>query len=400
MQDFSIVIPTYNRPRELARLLCFLDRVQVPWRVLVLDSSHPPERQLNRATVARLRARVGYHEYPIETHPFDKFRDGTERVETPFCAFCADDDVILPSGSSSCIDVLRSDADAAVAQGYSFQFLEYPDGRFDLTNVLYFTPTILDKTPLERVAKQFEQYQATTYGHYRTAVLRDVFRAIEPVKSLLARELLSSALSTVAGKVVRVQRFSNGRSMGASVRYDHWHPLEWFAKDADGFMAEYRRYRDILIAAIVGRPDNLHDEASIKRIVDLIHLQYMVRHAPPDALRYMMESEVAGVAFNDYWADHRIQIPLIEASGIRVRQPTLITQITGWLSAPWGTGHRARPISNDLVSPSARYGVTENFAKFCASRFGPSARSVIGTLIDELDIYRLPAALAEAAEPP
>jgi glycosyltransferase domain-containing protein len=400
MQDFSLIVPTYDRPRDLARLLAFLDRRQVPWRVLVLDSSHAPEREQNRAMLAHLRLHAEYCEYPVETHPFDKFRDGIDRVETQFCALCADDDVVLPSGSSACVEALRADPEAAVAQGYFFQFIEHPDGRFDLANVLYFAPSILDRTPLARVARQFEQYQATTYGHYRTAVLRNAFHAIKSVESLLARELLTSALSAVAGKVVRVPRFSNGRSMGPSASYDHWHPLEWFAKDADGLFAEYRSYRTVLRAAIAARPDNIHDGCEIGRILDLVHLRYLVKHAPPQAVGFMAESEMAQVPFGTYWPDHKIQIPLIEASGIEIARPALQTRISGWLTAmrPAGLKPTAERIPQVMPGRLGRlqYGVKDSFATFCSSRFA-SARTVIDTLLSELDDFREPAEAESSA---
>jgi glycosyltransferase domain-containing protein len=399
MSDFTLVIPTYNRPAALGRLLRYLSALGWAHRVLVLDSSRPAERESNRRITSSLELDLTYAEYPVETHPFDKFRDGVDRVQTPFCALCADDDVILPSGSEACIRALRQDPGVAVAHGYSFMFLEHPGGRFDLVNVLYFTPSLLDGTPLARLLKQFDQYQATTYSHYRTEALRSIFHAIRPVESILGRELLSGALSVVAGKVVRLPQFSNGRGMGPSASYDCWHPLEWFAKDAPGLFGEYARYRAILLDAVLKHPDNRHDTAGAGRIIDLIHLVYMVRHAPPDAVRFMADQELAGAPFATYWPDHKIQIPLIEASGITAapapRMKRLMSRFFPAL-AQQPAGEALQP--DTVIQRGDRpYYVHQGFAGFCTSRFEANARQVVERVCDELDRYGAGAAVSAAA---
>ena len=105
-------------------------------------------------------------------HPFDKFREGVHQVTTEFCALCADDDLVVLDGVERCLDTLRRNPQASVAQGYSFSFLCQPNGDMDLGNILYFTSTVDDPTPLARLAKLFARYQAATYGNYRTPVLQ------------------------------------------------------------------------------------------------------------------------------------------------------------------------------------------------------------------------------------
>ena len=52
--------------------------------------------------------KLEYAEFPSETHPFDKFREGVHKVTTEFCALCADDDLVLLDGVQRCLDALRS----------------------------------------------------------------------------------------------------------------------------------------------------------------------------------------------------------------------------------------------------------------------------------------------------
>ena len=107
MQDFTLVIPTYNRPKPLAALLSYLSAERPSFRILVLDSSQPRPRVATRKVVDAANLKLDYVEFPSETHPFDKFREGVHKVTTEFCALCADDDLIVPEGVERCLDALK-----------------------------------------------------------------------------------------------------------------------------------------------------------------------------------------------------------------------------------------------------------------------------------------------------
>jgi glycosyltransferase domain-containing protein len=316
MQDFTLIIPTYNRPKPLKALLAHVRAQQPRCRILVLDSSQPVPRAATRNVVEAANLELDYVEFRSETHPFDKFREGVHKVSTEFCGLCADDDLVLLDGVQRCLEALRSNPLGSVAQGYSFSFLCRQDGDMDLQNVLYFTPTIDDATPLARLAKLFARYQAATYGNYRTPVLQRIFDTLRPMTSTLGRELLGSGLAAVEGQMIRVPSFSHGRSMDASESYQHWHPLEWFAKDACGLFSEYHHYRELIAQAVLSRPENTLDAAGVRRVVDLIHLRYMLEHAPDSSVAFITELKMSDVPFAEYWSQPEIQQPLSQAAHI------------------------------------------------------------------------------------
>jgi glycosyltransferase domain-containing protein len=386
MQDFTLVIPTYNRPKQLATLLTYLGAARSPCRILVLDSSQPQSRLATRTVVESANLRLDYVEFQSDTHPFDKFREGVHKVTTEFCALCADDDLIVPDGVQRCVDALRSTPQASVAQGLSFSFLCDPDGDMDLANVLYFSSTIDDATPLARVAKLFACYQAATYGTYRTPVLQGILDTLVPVRSILARELLGSALASIEGHMIRVTCFSHGRSMDTSESYEHWHPLEWFAKDSQGLFSEYHQYRELLVQAVLKRPDNPLDTAAVQRVFDLIHLRYMVKHAPESALAFIAEQEMHGVPFKEYWPRPEIHYPLYEAARVGTLAPPSIKMIS-----------RKRSRCRD---GERRYNLHPNFyAPLGADAPGHEA---IMNLLHSLDHYdfRLPAVTPPSSQMP
>ena len=309
MRDFTLVIPTYNRAQQFGALLGYLEAQNADCRVLVLDSSGPEVLAANRERVAASSLDVEFAEFP-DLEPIEKWRQGIHKVTTPFCALCADDDLVILEGVRRCLVSLRSNLTASVVQGYSFTFLLRPDGDMELNNIVYFRPTIDDPSPLERLTKLFQQYQALNYGVFRTRVLQRILDALQPMKQTLARELLWSALTAISGHVIRLPHFSYGRSMGPSAAYDYWHPLEWLCKDPDSLFAEYLHYRELTAAAIIKRADNEHQLDEICDMLDLIHLRYLARHMPDSAVEFIAEQQISGTSFAEYWPRHEIHLPL------------------------------------------------------------------------------------------
>lgn len=292
-ENYTLVIPTYNRAESLARLLRYVASDQIDFRVRVLDSSRPEVREANRKTIAALPISCDYIEFPETTHPFDKFRQGVNGVTTPLCGLCADDDVLIIEGLNASIKFLLENKEYSVAHGYYFQF-SFSIPQIDIENITYYTPSYAAADPLDRLHSLMRHYQALTYGTYRTEVLSRIFDLIQPVKSILGRELLSSALAAVHGKVARLPVIFHGRNLGPSSSYTNWHPLEWLIRDPSGLFGDYVLYRDIILGEILRFSSNGRDLEDAKKIIDLIHTQYFVRHAPDGCFDYMISEALRG----------------------------------------------------------------------------------------------------------
>jgi glycosyltransferase domain-containing protein len=316
MHDFTLVIPTYNRSQRLSALLGYLEAQNADCRVLVLDSSCPEALAANRERTAASSLDLEFAEFP-DLEPSEKWRQGLRKVRTPFCGLCADDDLVILEGVRHCLVNLRSNLAASMVQGYSFSFLSRPDGDMELNGIVYFRPTIDDPSPLERLDKLFQQYQALTYGVFRTPTLQRILDALQSLTQTLARELLWSALTAIGGHVIRLPHFSYGRGMAPSADRDYWHPLEWFSKDPDSLFAEYLRYRELTTAAIFKRPDNEHQLDEIHSMLDLVHLRYLAQHMPDSTVQFIVEQQIAGANFAEYWPRHEIHLPVYDAAGIR-----------------------------------------------------------------------------------
>jgi hypothetical protein len=84
MRDFTLIIPTFNRPQMLSSALAYLQAECAECRILVADSSREGTRKANRTVAARQKLDLDYVEFPVETHPFDKFREAVHMAKTRF----------------------------------------------------------------------------------------------------------------------------------------------------------------------------------------------------------------------------------------------------------------------------------------------------------------------------
>src|SRR5258706_8484819 len=94
-RTYTLLIPTFNRPDLLGRLLTYLSRQSARFRLFVLDSSSDADKAKNAETVSSVKLPIRHLQYDSGISPFDKFRIGTYTVETQFVSLCADDDVVV-----------------------------------------------------------------------------------------------------------------------------------------------------------------------------------------------------------------------------------------------------------------------------------------------------------------
>ena len=405
---YTLVIPTYNRSGQLAALLRYLERNRAAFPVLVLDSSGPDHRQRNRDMAKRLSLALTYVEYDHGTRPFDKFRDGIGMVKTDFCGLCADDDLVIIDGLTRCVEHLAQHPELSAAHGYYFSFVEpvHDPRAMDLTGILYYTPDIASDDSVERLRDLFRNYQALTYATFRTGILRRIFDVVRPVESLLARELLSSALAVVFGKAARLPCFTNGRSLSPSEPYRHWHPLEWLIESPEGLFAEYVKYREILVGILREVTGNQRSAENIGRAVDLIHMFYLVRHAPLDAYDFLMDHVLAGDDLGAVWPADEVQLPLIEASrflpgffdrphgaqadGVSgVEQHRLLSFLTTWRgrAAAWSGKRDSTAWPKKFRTARRQYLLHQNFCRPTPSDLFNIGDGDIRRLLAVLDTY-------------
>jgi len=288
---FTLIVPTYNRTADLARLLTYLARLRVEFPILVLDSSEPAKHQANEDAVNKSGLNVSYETFDASVSPWEKFWRGSELVRTPYCSICADDDLVLPASLGPIVQYLEAHADFSVAHGWYFTF--YNNAHIGITSSVYRGASLDHVDPLDRLFAFFKNYEAVTYGVYRTEVMQNVLRDVQGLNSLLAKELLGGALAISQGKVARLPMIYYGRSLAPSQPYSHWHPLDFLISAPDGFYQDYAVYRTTLFNCLKTIAYDNYPDAELITLIDLIHFRYLSDYVKPRVMEYLTEQMMA-----------------------------------------------------------------------------------------------------------
>ena len=291
-EKYTLLIPTYNRPQLLERLLRYLERQRASFPILVADSSNPETRSQNNRAVSAMDLNVTHAAFDETIDPFAKMRDGLKMIRTPYSSICADDDLVFISALQRCVEVLERDPSAAVVHGLYFNFHETET--FNLSFVGYRGKSIDNPQPLARLRTLFAAYEAVLYGVYRTESAQRAWRDVEMVNSVLGKELLTAGLSVIAGKALRITDFYYGRSTGESFSYAGWHPHQLLAQQPDALFTQYPVFRGLLIQSLQETEPGLNEE-TVTKTVDLVFLRYLEPYLRHDVLDLILDSSMRGL---------------------------------------------------------------------------------------------------------
>jgi glycosyltransferase domain-containing protein len=290
--EFTLIVPTFNRPRDLARLLTYLVRQKAEFPVLVLDSSDGETKVANAGLIDHVELDVRLVSYASSITPFEKFWRGSQEVRTEFCSLCADDDVLMLDAILPLVNFLQEHPDFSAAHGLYFTF--YDNVHIGITSIVYSGGSFGRDDPLLRFLDFFRRYEAVTYALYRAEVMRYALAQIQAMQSMLARELLAGALTVVAGKVARLPIVYYGRSLHPSVPYQHWHPIDFLISSPQALFEDYAKYRRTLLESFDKNGASPETSVEVLKIIDLVHLRYLVDYVSPTMMDYLLEQVLAG----------------------------------------------------------------------------------------------------------
>lgn len=282
LSELTITIPTYNRPEHLRRLLTYYQRVGTQTRFLVLDSSGKDIVAENAALVASCGARFQHIVFPSSLPVATKLFQGIALVETPYCAFCADDDLIFPDALAHALDFLANHPDYACADGIYLNF-RLRNGKIEI-QAEYSSRGIEANHPGARVFRLFQQYESMFYGVFRTRDLQDIFSFVKDIPSLHYQELFQAVGALIKGKSHRLPEFYAARQHcdAAEPTRDRWHTMYWFADDNEEFLSHYRDYRGNLWRFYENFGAKPHmDKPTFNSAMDMAHATFFSKSCSP-----------------------------------------------------------------------------------------------------------------------
>jgi glycosyltransferase domain-containing protein len=285
---YTLLIPTFNRPAYLRSLLGYLAARRFAYPIRILDSSSAEALSQNKEAISKSGLDIVHQTYETTIPGATKFADGTQSVDTPYCSFCPDDDILFTSHLEQLLDLLDANPAWVAAHGNYINFR--PGNDFDISDIFYWAPSIAADDPLKRIVEQMANYQAIFYAIHRTSVMRSVQSQLARVHSGLANELLSSTLTLIAGGVYRLPQFYMARNTSPSVPSHGWHPYHFLATKPDLLFREYAAYRAVVLEHLLAdtacqatyRPEEM------QRILDLVHLKYLTPMMSTPVLDYII----------------------------------------------------------------------------------------------------------------
>jgi glycosyltransferase domain-containing protein len=210
MKEFTVFIPTYNRPKYLGRLLSYYNECKEKnsFEIIIADSSSPENKIKNKKIISLfLNSKISYIDsYPETTRPWVKFLDAVSRIKTEYCLLCSDDDFVIPMAARLAVDFLDANSDFSVAQGVHINV--YPGDKNNGEKEIYWKVNFKPESNLEenadkRINKHLANYKISTFsGVHRTSLFKFILQeAVKFTDDERFGELITSVLALIYGKM-------------------------------------------------------------------------------------------------------------------------------------------------------------------------------------------------------
>jgi len=279
----TIIIPTYNRPNYLKRILSYYHKYGEDYNIIIADSSFDKNKQLNKETISKLsKLDISYiDKCPSNVNPFYKFADATNQAKTKYSVFCAEDDFITPNGIDKSVEFLENNQDFSVAQGNYISFYLGNEGKREL-KIRWRSSPYLDKSITfpeaeSRIASHLSNYQSTTfYAVHRTDLLKMIFKdTVKYTDGDVFGELLPSMLTLIYGKMKHMNVLYCARERMASSAGNTCKSLGDFIKNRT-YKKKYNKFRECLVEHLIKKSHLNNDEA--EELIDEAMSKYLNKY--------------------------------------------------------------------------------------------------------------------------
>lgn len=296
--QLTLVIPTYNRPLFLMRLLNYYRKRATNITFLVLDSSKPEIAEENALLISTIDRNFRYIGFPSSLQVAKKLSSGLDLVETPYCAFCADDDLVFLDALMRAQGFLQENPDYVCADGI---YLNFNQIGTDIHLVTEYASRGIDaEHPGARIFRLFQKYESMFYGVFRTPDLKEIFSFAKDIPSLHFQELFQATAALIKGKSYRFPEFFACRQncKAAEPERTNWQTFYWFASNPDEFVRNYRLYCDDLwrFYQLFGSEPRMNKEIFFKTM-DLSHAVFFATECPPIYFHSVLQDEWPGYIF-------------------------------------------------------------------------------------------------------
>ena len=254
--------------------------------IIVADGSSGSTAYKNSEICKRISSSIFYFCMPQADNLPGKFKNdyahryikALSHVDTPYVAFCADDELLLTSFAQRCVDFLNNNLDYIACHGSYLGFAESSTGGLDITTIVYDAPSIDGSEISTRLMQLYSEYEATFYAIYRTEIQKKIFEYMPVGEPMLMGETTQSAASVILGKVKRLEGVYYLRNLTIAPHardIDGWN--QWMANDFSEFFEYYIKHRERMLSLLRSQNEIKIDAVRIGRALDMTFLIYVGR---------------------------------------------------------------------------------------------------------------------------
>lgn len=251
MDKLDLIIPTFNRPEFLQRILSYYNSYHIDFNIIIADSSNRSNKKLNKKTVSLFsKLNILYIDKFLEKQPsHHKYGEMVKYAKSKYVCFCPDDDFITPNGIREAVSFLDKNPDYATAHGTYISFYVYnnPLGKKKFWwKFIYPYKSITSSNPANRLAEHLSNYYQVLWAVRKTDVVKHAYKEFlkSKVDPFLFGELLPDMLTLTSGKMKRLNTFYAARQ-ALSTSYSYW-PSLIDAQKEGAYDNEYAKFKNCL----------------------------------------------------------------------------------------------------------------------------------------------------------
>jgi len=256
------MVSTKNRSDFLIRLLNYYAAAGYKYWISIGDSSDSFHFAKTEEAVKKLEGRLKIRHYKhsglILSASVKKL---AELVVTPYTAFIADDDFLIPNSLNCAIRFLEDNHEYIGATGRAVQFTLQSSGPYGkFSSVGYYKQGSVDAaTASERLKNHLNDYFVTLFSVYRTHIWPKIYKNVLDMKcGVFANELLPCSLAAIYGKIKQLDCLYLVRQV-----HDQRYPLpdayDWIT--GPNWFHSYQLFHDSLVEVLMQQDDISKQEA-------------------------------------------------------------------------------------------------------------------------------------------
>jgi glycosyltransferase domain-containing protein len=255
-----------NRSNFLIRLLRYYKEIGFEGCICIGDSSSAEHVERTKKVIETLRGKLNiiYQEYP-DLNDAICLKRLLDFVSTPYAAFVADDDFLVPDALNQCVKFLGEHPDYAAAHGMGITITLNSKGLYGqiIQCGHYRQPVIEAKSASQRLDDHLGHYSVTLFSVHRIESWRAMYRDVHLLRDRgFGGELFPCCKSVILGKskeldcLYLVRQMHTQRNLLPDT-YDWITSSEWYSS--------YLVFRDSL-AETLALQDNISLEKAEKAV--------------------------------------------------------------------------------------------------------------------------------------